>query len=305
VHFKAGVEALEAAQWQTAYREFRGAYAITPRWTILGNLGIAAWHLERDGEAIEAMEQYLVRGGHEIEEAEASKVRATIERIRASAATVAIEAAGEFRLVDTRTSEPAVVNEYGPFKDSARLHLRPGQHTLELLRAGVEVPVWTATLLPGDVRSISFVIPPPAVPAIQPDEPAPPVPATDPRPDASAAFPTASWVLWGAGTAMGITAGGFVWHARGIQQEADRDFARQCPTGATGMDGCERTTEGSKRAARWRTAALGTGLGALGALVTGTVLYFIRGSSSSEGQASELTLQPWLTGNSVGVSGSF
>lgn len=303
LHFKAGIAALEGEQWQTAYHEFKSAYAITPRWTILGNLGIAAWQLERDGEAIDAMEQYLARGGVEIDTAEASKVRATIGHLQAAAATVHIEASGVFSVVDTRADEPAVVNEYGPFQDRVQLRLRPGQHTLELQRVGMKVPAWRATLDAGAVTSVSFVLPPPDPAPIQQGVTS--VRAVEAHADAAEPSHMASYVLWGAGTAAGIATGGFVLHARGIQKEADRDFARQCPRGATGVEGCDRTTEGSERSARWRTAALGTGIGALGVLVTGTVLYFMAGSTTSNEQASIPDVQPWITGSNVGVRGTF
>ncbi|MEY4544839.1 MAG: hypothetical protein RL685_1034 [Pseudomonadota bacterium] len=38
--------------------------------------------------------------------------------------------------------------------------------------------------------------------------------------------------------------------------------------------------------------------------MTGTVLYFVGDSASSE-QASEAALQPWITGSNIGVSGTF
>src|SRR5690348_16782755 len=68
-HFKAGVNFMQdpdGARYEEAYREFTAAYAASPSWKILGNLGIAAMKLERDGEAIDAMEKYLMEGGKEL-----------------------------------------------------------------------------------------------------------------------------------------------------------------------------------------------------------------------------------------------
>ena len=39
-HFRAGLDAFRANQWDTAYREFKAAYDITRKWTALGNLGM-------------------------------------------------------------------------------------------------------------------------------------------------------------------------------------------------------------------------------------------------------------------------
>src|SRR5215475_15565235 len=75
-HFKTGVAYLkdpDGARYEEAYREFKAAYADSPSWKILGNLGITAMKLERDGEAIEAFEKYLASGGNQIELAERSQ----------------------------------------------------------------------------------------------------------------------------------------------------------------------------------------------------------------------------------------
>src|SRR6187402_2729084 len=64
-HFNAGVNLLQdpdGARYEEAYVEFKTAYAASPSWKILGNLGIAAMKLERDGEAIEAFQKYLAGG---------------------------------------------------------------------------------------------------------------------------------------------------------------------------------------------------------------------------------------------------
>src|SRR6186713_877066 len=64
-HFKAGVNFMQdpdGARYEEAYREFTAAYAASPSWKILGNLGIASMKLERDGEAIGAFEKYLAGG---------------------------------------------------------------------------------------------------------------------------------------------------------------------------------------------------------------------------------------------------
>ena len=52
-HFQAGVNLLQdpdGARYAEAYREFQTAYADSPSWKILSNIGITALKLERDGE---------------------------------------------------------------------------------------------------------------------------------------------------------------------------------------------------------------------------------------------------------------
>src|SRR4051812_8414633 len=55
--FSAGVNLLkdpEGPRYEEAYREFKAAYAASPSYKILGNLGLCAMKLERDEEAIAA-----------------------------------------------------------------------------------------------------------------------------------------------------------------------------------------------------------------------------------------------------------
>ena len=64
-HFKAGVNLLndpDGPRYEEAYREFKAAYAASASYKILGNLGLCAMKLERDGEAIDAYEKYLAEG---------------------------------------------------------------------------------------------------------------------------------------------------------------------------------------------------------------------------------------------------
>ena len=63
-HFTTGVNLLQdpdGARYEEAYREFKEAYAESPSWKILGNLGICAMKLERDSEAISAFDGVAVR----------------------------------------------------------------------------------------------------------------------------------------------------------------------------------------------------------------------------------------------------
>ena len=72
-HFSAGVNFMQdpdGARYEEAYREFKAAYAESPSWKILGNLGICAMKLERDGEAIDAYKKYLQGGGTQLGAAE-------------------------------------------------------------------------------------------------------------------------------------------------------------------------------------------------------------------------------------------
>ena len=61
-HVRAGVSYLEdpeGARFEEAYHAFKAAFAASPSPKILGNIGLCAMKLERDGEAIDAFQRYL------------------------------------------------------------------------------------------------------------------------------------------------------------------------------------------------------------------------------------------------------
>jgi hypothetical protein len=307
-HFKAGYEFLKAESWPEAYREFKAAYAITPKWTALGNLGIAAEHLERDGEAIDAMQEYLERGGAEISAKEEKLVRKNLERLRGGIATVTLEAAGTMWIVDTRLApEGPIVNQYGPFEGSAELRVRAGQHEFRLERSDANAPAWSVALLPGDTSTHSFAVEPD--PELVVDfETSAGAPAEAFEEDiATPRSHTASYVLWGTGAVAAVTGTVFWLESNRLQNNADKEFAQRCPLGAATQTGCENRTSGDEKAATWRSAALVTGIGALGAIVTGTVLYWLDDSSAAErrGQAEEASVRPWVNPTGIGISGTF
>lgn len=316
-HFRAGVahlQSLEPERSAQAYREFKAAYAEFPSWKILGNLGVAAHRLERYGEAIDAFEEYLKKGGTEVDAKEAEQVRRDLQQIRAEQATVTVEAPkSPFWILDTRTAEPGpVVNQYGPFEGRSELHVRAGDHHLRFDGDGDAVPAWTVHLLPGDAsvhifepnqsRALSsgsgsedsmLVLPDPDVQ----------------RDEGPAGSHTGAYLLWGLGAAGTVAATVFYLQGSHVQSEADAAFRRNCPDELASSPGCVHVTGGDKTAAHWNTAALLTGLGAAGALIAGTTLYFFGGpsrDSSSRGNVeTPVSLRAWIDVGGVGLSGTF
>lgn len=306
-HFKAGVSHLDHERYAEAYREFKQAYEITPTWTVLGNLGIAADHLERDGEAIDALKQYLERGSSELSAKQIRTFQGMIERLEKGVATVTLEAPGTFWVVDTRIdADPPVANEYGPFEQRAELRVRAGQHEFKLERSSINAPAWAAMLLAGRAEVHAFERqpePPPAL--IETFQPGPVAQGLAPESDSAAPSHTASYVLWGTGAAGAIATTLVLLESNRIQNNADEAFDRNCPRGLNDSDPCQSTTDGDRRAAHWRTGAFVTGVGTVGALVAGTVLYLLDGRSGSSSASSEASIQPWIDPTGIGVSGTF
>src|SRR5690242_18854333 len=122
-HFKTGVAYLkdpDGARYEEAYREFKAAYADSPSWKILGNLGITAMKLERDGEAIDAFEKYLAQGGQQIDAAERSQMESDLLTTKAGVVNISITASpAGVTITDVRQplSGRAVTNRYDVAQD--------------------------------------------------------------------------------------------------------------------------------------------------------------------------------------------
>lgn len=311
IHFRAGVDHLQGDapdRYEHAYREFKAAYADSPTWKILGNLGIAALKLERYGEAIDAFEEYLEKGKGELSPDEVEQVRRDLNVLLAEQATVTVVVIDRSLLItDERrpTRGIPIVNRYGPFERTTQLRVRAGKHEVSVERADGSSAIWQIALQPGDTVTKSFE---PVESSTNADEEAS---SSPPPEDESPQISGGVYLLWGTATLAGGAAAFFYWRSTQVQSEADTAFRINCPDGVTAGDArCGSTTAGDSSAAGWRTAALLTGVGAVSALVAGTTLYWLgtptvpagtKGRSSSKGGA----LRGWVNLGGVGLSGTF
>jgi hypothetical protein len=201
-HFAAGVALLkdpDGARYEEAYGEFKVAYQASPSWKILGNLGLAAMKLERDGEAIEAFARYLDEGKKEIDAAERADMERDLTTLRASAVTVTVTTKpAQVFVTDERVPVQGspVRNRYQSQDGSLRLQIRPGHHVMTASVDGKSPQRLEFDAEPGSTRSLAFdfetpaAAPPAAIPAPSP-RPAAPAPA--PR-AAERPVPTSVWV---------------------------------------------------------------------------------------------------------------
>lgn len=147
-HFGAGVNFLtdpDGARYEDAYREFKVAYSECPSWKILGNFGLAAMKLERDGEAIDAYTKYLEGGKDQIDPAERTQYSRDLNTLKAAVAwvTLKVDQPGA-TLVDVRTpvrGEP-VYNRYSFEDQELKIGIRPGHHKITVSVAGYQDAVW-------------------------------------------------------------------------------------------------------------------------------------------------------------------
>jgi hypothetical protein len=162
-HFKAGVAMLqdpEGARYEDAYAEFKRAYDLSRSPKVLGNLGLCAMKLERDGEAISAYTRYL-KEVEDIDPEERAQVARDLEVLTTSAITLrlATPAAGA-TIVDTRlpVSGANVTNFYEVTPPSTVLTMRPGRHVLLLRVDGKDRARWEISAAAGERLSHDFAV---------------------------------------------------------------------------------------------------------------------------------------------------
>lgn len=156
-HFRTGVNLLQdpdGARYAEAYREFKQAYAESPSWKILGNLGISAMKLERDGEAIVAFQTYLKEGGDQIDEAERAQFHRDLDTLSSTVTWVTISSTPPgAEVVDTRIplAGAPTENRYDALKEPVRLGLRTGRHKITVELEGYEPQTWTFDATGGEL----------------------------------------------------------------------------------------------------------------------------------------------------------
>ncbi|MFO0676694.1 MAG: hypothetical protein U0169_09175 [Polyangiaceae bacterium] len=145
--FTAGVNLLkdpEAPRYEEAYREFKAAYAASPSYKILGNLGLCAMKLERDDEAIDAYDKYL-KEAVDLDPAERAQIETDLQTLKTGVVHVVLKSDPPgATIVDQRvtSSGTRVTNFYGPLQDATKLGLRSGTHEFVARLAGYPDQKW-------------------------------------------------------------------------------------------------------------------------------------------------------------------
>ena len=232
-HFAAGVNLLkdpEGARYEEAFREFKAAYAASPSYKILGNLGLTAMKLERDGEAIEAYSKYLAEG-KDLDPAEKKQIETDLATLKSGVVRVTVQVNVEGATIqDQRVPSRGdrVTNLYGPLKGALELGIRSGHHVMTAKAPGYEDQVWEFDGSPSTKETHTFTLtkkgegaaaPPPASttpPPATTSAPPPPPPKEKVRP-----VPTSVYVAGGA--AAVLIAGGAVTGMMALGKKSDFD----------------------------------------------------------------------------------
>jgi hypothetical protein len=173
--FEAGVNLLQdpdGARYDEAIVHFRKAYSLIGSWKVLGNLGLCALKLERDGEAIDAYEKYLAEGKTEIDPGERTQVERDLRTLKAQVVKVRFQfGAAASRVVDERPNARGAMvrNEYPVAAATLELGLHPGHHVIVAQLAQGDTR-WEADLAPGSTVSHVFEAPSGAASPARPSE---------------------------------------------------------------------------------------------------------------------------------------
>ncbi len=166
-HFAAGVAFLkdpDGAKYEEAYREFRAAYADSPSYKILGNLGLCALKLERDGEAIDAYEKYLAEGATNIDPAERKQIETDVKTLKTGVVVVKLTAnLPTVTIEDSRiaTKGDRIVNIYPGIAPGTELRLHPGHHVIVAKTDATMTPASVETdLTPGANQDLKLELKP-------------------------------------------------------------------------------------------------------------------------------------------------
>jgi hypothetical protein len=290
-HFAAGVALLkdpDGAKYEEAYREFKAAYKASPSWKILGNLGLCALKLERDGEAIDAYEKYIAEGGDNLDPGEKKQVETDLKTLKTGAFSAKFTVNQKaVTIEDARIASKGdrVVNIYGPTDGAIELRLHPGHHVITTKAAGFKDATWEVDLAPGGSDSHAFtldkdiVIPPPTTAKDRP------IPTT---------------VVVGAIATGAFLAGGVVvgFMASSKKKDFDNQNDGSDPTGA------QKLKDDGKKLNLIADICFG---GAVVAASITTILYFSRPEVSTTKDTGGTNITPgWTPGGGVlMVSGAF
>ena len=309
LYFRNGVELIQGSppNYQDAYYQFKLAYEKSKSWKVLGNLGLCSFKLERDGEALDAYNEYLKSGGAEIDPDERKALERDVLVITGNSAAVNLASSvPEVEIIDSRAGSSVPPQTYKFQGGTLALRLRAGTHTLTATTPDGKQERWEVQLSPGKTVEHQFnfggaavaVVPPPGSP--QPGEPAP---APVDEGGGGSPLRTVGFVALGVGGAALI--GGVVTGimAKGKEDDAtSRCVDKVCPSSA------EKDFDSASSLAGISTA-LYIGGGVLAAAGVGLVVFGGGGKESppAAARAPKLELSPYLgpTGAGVFASGAF
>jgi hypothetical protein len=312
LYFRNGVELIQSSppNYQDAYYQFKLAYDKSKSWKVLGNLGLCAFKLERDGEALDAYNEYLKSGGAEIDPEERKQLERDVLLITGNSAAVSlVSSVSDVEVIDARAGTAVPPQTYKFQGTGLALRLRAGTHTLTATTPDGKQEKWEVNLSPGKTVEHNFSFGQAATAAAAaPVAGAPAEPTPDPvdqGESGGSGLRTVGFITAGVGAAALI--GGVVTGimAKGKESDATDQCSadKVCPTAA------EADFDSASSLATTSTV-LYIGGGVLAAAGVGMIVFGGGGgkeSAPAAARAPRLELSPYVgaTGAGVFARGSF
>ncbi len=282
--FAAGVNMLQdpdGAKYEDAMLQFRRVYQLISTWKVLGNIGLCAMKLERDGEAIEAYEKYLKEGGAQIDPDEKAQVERDLGTLKASLVTVHLVFPSDHgKLIDERVNSRGArtINEYPIVAATLDVGMHPGHHTLTARLAAGESR-WEDDFAPGSKGEHTFTI-------------APGKPADADTQAGGRPIPTTVWVAGGATVALAIGA-----TVTGLAANSKRSSFNEINGQPGKQEEAQTLHDSAKSMALINTVLSGVAIAGAGATA---YLFFTRPEASTAGTGKTL-IAPWMKASGAGL----
>jgi hypothetical protein len=300
--FAAGVVFLQdpdGAKYDEAFTQFKKAYSLTGSWKVLGNLGLCAFKLERDGEAIEYYEKYLAGGGNDIDKDERQQVEKDLLAIKSRLVKVHLEfPRGGIKVGDERVDARGnrILNDYEASAAALDIGLHHGHHVL-VARFPEGESRWEVDLVPGTAATHKFE---PAKITAKTEI----VPSGVPRQSANA-MRLGGFIGLGVG-AVGLGVGTvFILRSHSKRTEAEN----LCPGEAGSLcpiaNQADYTKAQSDSQSAGQIGVIGLVAGGVAAAAGVTLLILGKKNDSTSGAGPAPMVSGWIGPNSAGVTGTF
>jgi hypothetical protein len=293
-YFAAGVALVndpDGPRYEDALVQFRKAFDALGAWKILVNIAICSLRLERDGDAIEAYEKYLVAGGNEIDKSERTDIERDLATLRVQLVRLHLDLrAANGSVVDERMDARGsrIVNRYLATQRTLDLGVHPGHHLVTFQVANQEAR-WEVDLAPGTAVSHAFDI----------GEPTTRAASERVAPETSPALRAAMFGALGVGV-VGLGVGTvFALQSHGKRTRVDG----LCPDDRCPVASADEIADLQAQASTdGKIAAASLVAGGVG-VATGGALFFV--TRAREARADQASVSPWFGPTSLGLAGRF
>ena len=155
-HYARGIALARNGGYEAALQEFNAAYALSPEFSVLYNLGQAQMALDRPTEAIELFTRYLAEGKERIPDARRQRVEELMTSLRSRLATLSITTDRPSARIDVDGRDVGATPLDQPIRVDA------GTHTILAKVEGIPVLIRVVVLREAEHQALDLELPAPS-----------------------------------------------------------------------------------------------------------------------------------------------